>query len=55
MSFVRQAASTSRLFAARRSFASAAVRAQAVPAEKELPASKKTLNKEFKIYRWVRT
>jgi len=52
MSLARQFASSSRSFVARRSFASAAVRAQAVPTEQELPASKKPLNKEFKIYRW---
>jgi len=48
----RVAASSSRSFAARRAFTSAAIRAQAVPTQQEVPAAKKPLNKEFKIYRW---
>ncbi|KAG8744043.1 succinate dehydrogenase complex, subunit B [Ceratobasidium sp. 414] len=53
MSIARQAvACSSRSFTARRAFASAAVRAQAVPIQQEVPAAKKPLNKVFKIYRW---
>ncbi|CUA71217.1 succinate dehydrogenase iron-sulfur subunit [Rhizoctonia solani] len=54
MSLARQLASSSRSFAARRAFASSAIRSQAVPAEEhaQIPAAKKPLNKVFKIYRW---
>ncbi|KAG9096793.1 succinate dehydrogenase complex, subunit B [Ceratobasidium sp. 370] len=53
MSLARQVVtSSSRLFTARRAFASAAVRAQAVPTQQEVPVAKKPLNKVFKIYRW---
>uniref|UniRef100_A0A173DSZ5 Succinate dehydrogenase [ubiquinone] iron-sulfur subunit, mitochondrial n=1 Tax=Ceratobasidium cereale TaxID=76351 RepID=A0A173DSZ5_9AGAM len=52
MSLSRQIAASSRSFAARRTFTSAAVRAQAVPTQQEVPAAKKPINKQFKIYRW---
>ncbi|KAF8754501.1 Succinate dehydrogenase [ubiquinone] iron-sulfur subunit 1, mitochondrial [Rhizoctonia solani] len=54
MSLARQTVLASRSFAARRAFASSAIRSQAVPTQEtgQIPTGKKPLNKVFKIYRW---